>query len=147
MTGVLLDRNSRLIPDRVVAAGVDFLSPDMENNAVSIAFDANKYRAARIPAKLPPLSYSIFKEGIELENYRLITADQKTIVCLKSSQNERLWPLGSKNSCYCGPEMGRHSITLWMAMRFSIAVSASFFRRGQPDFPIKRLGNLPKKPC
>lgn len=98
MTGVLLDRNSRLIPDRVVAAGVDFLSPDMENNAVSIAFDANKYRAARIPAKLPPLSYSIFKEGIELENYRLITADQKTIVCLKSSQNERLWPLGSKNS-------------------------------------------------
>lgn len=98
ITDVLIKRHSRLIPDQVLAAGISFLPAEIENKAVSVFFDEGKFREMAIPEKLPTFGYSIFQEGVELKNYRLVSSGQKTIVCLKSEQNTRLWPLGSKDS-------------------------------------------------
>lgn len=98
ITEVLTKRNSRLIPDSVLAEGISFLAAEIENKAVSVFFDEEKYTEMAIPAKLPMFGYSVFKEGVELKNYRLVSSGQKTIVCLKSEQNALLWPLGSKDS-------------------------------------------------
>ena len=98
ITEVLTKRNSRLIPDSVLAEGISFLAAEIENKAVSVFFDEEKYTEMTIPAKLPMFGYSVFKEGVELKNYRLVSSGKKTIVCLKSEQNACLWPLSSKNS-------------------------------------------------
>lgn len=98
ITDVLIKRNSRLIPDRVLAEGISLLPEEIENKAVSVFFDEEKFIEMTIPAKLPAFGHAVFKEGVELKNYRLVSSGQKTIVCLKSEQNACLWPLGSKDS-------------------------------------------------
>lgn len=98
ITAVLLERNCRLIPDRVMAQDVNFLSEVLEQSAVSIFFEKEKFANLSIPSELPPLGYAIFKEGAELRNYRLITSGCKTFVCLKTGQSARLWPLEVKDS-------------------------------------------------
>jgi len=98
MTDVLIKRNSRLIPDRILAEGIAFLPVEMEDRAIPLTFDEEKHVEVAIPSKLPPLGYSIFKEGIELKSYRLVSSDKETVVCLKSEQDARLWPLGSKGN-------------------------------------------------
>lgn len=98
ITDVLIKRNSRLIPDRVLAEGISLLPEEIENTAVSVFFDEEKFIEMTIPAKLPAFGHAVFKEGVELKNYRLVSSGQKTIVCLKSEQNACLWPLGSKDS-------------------------------------------------
>lgn len=98
ITDVLIKRNSRLIPDRVLAEGISLFPEEIENKAVSVFFDEEKFIEMTIPAKLPAFGHAVFKEGVELKNYRLVSSGQKTIVCLKSEQNACLWPLGSKDS-------------------------------------------------
>lgn len=97
-TDVLAQRNSRLIPDHILAESVQFLPAEMEDNAVAVVFEEEKFVEVAIPAKLPSFCHAVFKEGVELKNYRLISSGQETVVCLKSAQNTRLWPLSRKRS-------------------------------------------------
>ncbi|WP_374563342.1 hypothetical protein [Nitrosomonas sp.] len=98
ITEVLLARNSRLIPDRVMAQAVNFLSEEMEQSAESIVAEAGRFAGLSVPALLPSLSDSVFKEGTELRNYRLVNSGGQTLVCLKTAQSARLWPLEIKDS-------------------------------------------------
>ncbi|MGZ0020525.1 hypothetical protein [Nitrosomonas sp. wSCUT-2] len=98
ITEVLLARNCRLIPDRVLAQSVNFLSEEMEQSAESIFFEVGKFAGLSTPAALPALGYSIFKAGTELRNYRLVNSGDQTVVCLKTGQSARLWPLETKAS-------------------------------------------------
>ncbi|MBX3616328.1 hypothetical protein [Nitrosomonas sp.] len=98
ITAVLLARGCRLIPDRVFAQGVNFLSEALEQSAVSIFPEEEKFTNLSIPSTLPPLGYAIFKEGAELRNYRLVTSGGKTFICLKTVQFAHLWPLEVKDS-------------------------------------------------
>jgi hypothetical protein len=93
---VLIGRNSRLVPDRVLAQGMRFLSAEMENAAVPLSVDEGNIDKVAIPAALPVFGYSVFKAGVDLKNYRIIDSGRSTIVCLKSDQSDRSWPLGEK---------------------------------------------------
>ena len=54
-----------------------------------------------IPSRLPAFSYSIFREGIKLENYRLVRSEnEETTVCFRSGQDARLWILSKEPSFY-----------------------------------------------
>ena len=92
-TDVLTQKNSRLIPDEILAQSVQFLPQELENGATAVVFEQEKFTGIAIPAKLPPLCYSVFKDGIDIKNFRLISAGNDTVVCLKSGQNGRCWPL------------------------------------------------------
>lgn len=96
ITDVLTQRNSRLIPDRIVAESTRFLPQEMEERAIPLVIDEEKFAGIAVPAKLPPFCYGVFKDGIELRNYRLVSSGKDTVVCLKSASNTRLWPLSRK---------------------------------------------------
>jgi len=98
ITDVLIRRNSRLIPDRIVAESMQFLPAKLEANAIPLVIDEEKFAEIAIPAKLPPFCYGVFREGVELKNYRLVNSGEETVVCLKSGQNTRLWPLSRKRN-------------------------------------------------
>ncbi len=95
---VLTQRGSRLIPDRIVARSMQFLPAEQEANAIPVVFDAEKFVDGVLPAKLPSFCYTVFQQGIELKNYRLVSAGNETVVCLKSGQSARLWPLSRKHN-------------------------------------------------
>ena len=96
ITDVLTQKNSRLIPDRIVANSMRFLPEEMEARAIPLAIDEEQFAEIAVPAKLPPFCYSVFKEGVELKNYRLVSSGKETVVCLKSASSARLWPLSRK---------------------------------------------------
>ncbi|MBS0298310.1 MAG: hypothetical protein JSR32_00010 [Proteobacteria bacterium] len=98
ITDVLIQRNSRLIPDRIVAESMQFLPAELEANAIPLVIDEEKLAEIAVPAKLPPFCYGVFQEGVELKNYRLVDSGEETVVCLKSGQNTRLWPLSRKRN-------------------------------------------------
>ena len=97
ITDVLTQRNSRLIPDRIVAQSMRFLPAEIEGKAIPVVFDEEKLTEVIIPAKLPPFGYAVFKEGIEFKNYRLVSDGKETVVCLESVSDNRLWPLSRKH--------------------------------------------------
>lgn len=98
ITDVLAERNSRLIPDHILAESVQFLPEKMEDRAIPVVFEEEKFAQIAIPAKLPPFGYGVFKDGVEIKNFRLISTREYTAVCLKSGQNTRLWPLSRKRN-------------------------------------------------
>ncbi len=98
ITGVLTQRSSRLIPDRIVANNMQFLPEEMEGRAMPLVIDDERFDEIVIPGKLPPFCYGVFKEGIELKNYQLVSSGKETVVCLKSAPNTRLWPLNRKRN-------------------------------------------------
>ncbi|UJP04126.1 MAG: hypothetical protein LZF85_06770 [Nitrosomonas sp.] len=98
ITDVLAGRNSRLIPDQILADSVQFLPEEIESRAIPVVFEAEKFAEIAIPAKLPPFGYGVFKDAVEIKNFRLISTREYTAVCLKSGQNARLWPLSRKRN-------------------------------------------------
>ncbi|MDE2387608.1 MAG: hypothetical protein KGN35_00745 [Betaproteobacteria bacterium] len=97
ITEVLTQRNSRLIPDRIVVDSMPFLPADIAGEKTPLEFDEKKFADVIIPAKLPPFAYTVFKEGAEFKNYRLVSDGKETVVCLKSVSDNRLWPLSRKH--------------------------------------------------
>lgn len=96
ITDVLTKRSSRLVPDRIIMKSMQLLPAEMADNAIPLVIDEEKFTEVAIPFKLPPFSYAVFKAGIDIKNYRLVSSNEETIVCLKSNLHARLWPLGHK---------------------------------------------------
>jgi hypothetical protein len=99
ITHVLTKRDSCLLADKVFAKKSEPLPKDQQSEAVPMPdiFDVTHAKNNML-AELPPFSTSMFKAGIDLENYRIVRSDQEAVVCLRTEQDGQLWPLASKNS-------------------------------------------------
>ena len=95
-TDVLVQRSSRLIPDHILVQSVQFFPEEQESRGITVVFEQEKFAEVAIPTKLPPFCYSVFKDGIDIKNFKLINSGKDTVVCLKSAQDARCWPLSRR---------------------------------------------------
>ncbi|MDR4515329.1 hypothetical protein [Nitrosomonas sp.] len=98
---ILIQRKSRLVADRILADRIKSVTDDGQSETVPDRPDCPSAESVDmiIPSQLPVFSYSIFKEGIQLDNYRLLRLNQEeTAVCFKSEQDARLWILTTESS-------------------------------------------------
>ena len=102
VTAVLNSRKSRLVTDQMMAGKVKFITEKKQSEAVPFIPDF-KPSGITIPSRLPVFSYTIFKEGLNLENYRLVRSgseQEETTVCFRSERDARLWVLAKESSFY-----------------------------------------------
>lgn len=92
----LTKRKSGLVPDKVFANRASPLSEDQQSEAVPVP--DNMVVNSNTISELPLFSHSMFKAGIDLENYRIVRSDQEAVVCFRTEQDGQLWPLASKDS-------------------------------------------------
>ncbi|SFK24739.1 hypothetical protein SAMN05216302_1002149 [Nitrosomonas aestuarii] len=98
-TDVLTEKQSRLISDRALASKIKWLSGDSQHEAVPVIsdFKPGKWTENTLPTRLPVFSDSIFKEGIKLDNYRLVRSAQKdTMICFMHAPDNKLWILAKE---------------------------------------------------
>lgn len=101
VSDILVDRKSRLVADQIMADKIKSVSDTGKSEVVPDKTNDNseKLFGTTLPSQLPIFSYSIFKEGIQLENYRLLRLEQgRTAVCFKSGHDARLWILTKEPS-------------------------------------------------
>ncbi|GJL74696.1 hypothetical protein [Nitrosomonas sp.] len=102
-TDVLTQKKSCLISDQVLASKIKWLSGNNQHEAVPVipGFKPEKSAENTLPARLPVFSDSIFKQGIKLDNYRLVRSKQKdTMICFMHAQDNKLWILAKEATFY-----------------------------------------------
>ncbi|WP_090331095.1 hypothetical protein [Nitrosomonas sp. Nm51] len=101
IANILIKRKSRLVADRILADRIKSVADTSQSEAIPGMSDSKSAESpdVTIPAQLPVFSYAIFRQGIQLENFRLLRSEQKeTAVCFKPSQDARLWILTKEPS-------------------------------------------------
>lgn len=101
ITDVLIQRKSNLVTDQALAGKIQFLPGKTPSEAVPNipGFTASPSAVRIVPSRLPVFSDTIFREGIRLENYRLVRAGRNaTQVCFKSEHDARLWVLSKETT-------------------------------------------------
>ena len=93
---LLTNRKSSLVTDKVFASRTNPLPKDQQSEAVPEP--DHKHVNSNTISELPPFSHSMFKDGIDLGNYRIVCSDQEAVVCFRAVQDGQLWPLASKES-------------------------------------------------
>ncbi|MCP5244434.1 MAG: hypothetical protein H6937_00075 [Burkholderiales bacterium] len=102
VTAVLSSRKSRLVSDQMMAGKVKYITEKKQSEGVP-PIAGFKSSGITIPSRLPVFSYSLFKEGLNLENYRLVRSgpeQEETTVCFRSEQGGRLWILAKESTFY-----------------------------------------------
>ncbi len=97
MTDALVRRLSAAVSEeKKLATKVEFVMPSEETEPVPVLRDVDRHSKSMLPAKLPLFGDAMFREGIDLRNYKLVSSDTDTLVCFKPINDDRLWRLTSK---------------------------------------------------
>jgi len=99
ITDVLIRRNSRISEadaDDKLDGKMEFIAAETSGEAVP-AIDESERKPPEItmPSVLSP---ALFRQGIELVNYRLVQSGEETVVCFRLNVDSRLFPLVKKSS-------------------------------------------------